>query len=54
MNERTKYEKPILVDMRSDSALGYTACSVYYYGSCESGSGVRGKKRGQATFSGNQ
>ena len=27
MKERMKYEKPALVDLRSDSALGYTSCS---------------------------
>ena len=27
VKERMKYEKPALVDLRSDSALGYTSCS---------------------------
>lgn len=26
MNGRIKYEIPVLVDLRSDSALGYTSC----------------------------
>lgn len=27
MKERIKYKEPVLVDLRSDSALGYTSCS---------------------------
>ena len=42
MKERMKYEKPALVDLRSDSALGYTSCDPNGFNveSCNLGSCV--------------
>lgn len=42
MKERMKYEKPALVDLRCDSALGYTSCdtSGMNVGDCNLGSCV--------------
>jgi len=42
VKERIKYEKPALVDLRSDSALGYTSCSPNGYSveNCNLGSCV--------------
>jgi hypothetical protein len=42
VKEHMKYEKPALVDLRSDSALGYTSCNTsgMNVGSCNLGSCV--------------
>jgi len=50
VNKRIKYEKPVLVDMRDHSALGYTSCNGgFNVESCIQGSCVVSAACGNGT-----